>query len=77
MRKLKCVRFDLEDPEIMYALYKVESEWTHAKSIFDHTPVTTTLYKKVKSFKSKPELDMWCALSNFEYKFADRLKIKK
>lgn len=55
-------------------MYKKDSTWKH-KGRFTSEEQTKEFYRKVKSFKSKPEMDMWCALSNVEYEMADHLFI--
>ena len=77
MEKLKCIRFDLDDPEVEYVLYQKSQERTAKTSPFSKNVNTISLYKKLKAFKSRSELDLWCALSDFEYELVDRINIEK
>ena len=73
--KLKCLRFDLEDPEAQYILFQKFQVWKYPSFNGSKEMKEKTLYTKVKSFKSKSELDLWCSINGSEYEFADKLCI--
>jgi len=72
----KCIQFDLHDPNSVCILYKKSSSWKY-KPMFQDKEEIKDFYKKVKSFSSKSELDIWCATADIEYEFADCLLIEQ
>ena len=74
--KCKCTRFDLNDREVMFRLFKKDSTWK-CKRRFQKDEETLEFYKPLKSFKSKSELDLWCSLTNVEYEMANEVLIVK
>lgn len=69
----KCMTFDMHDKDAAYVLYRICQTWQckrtwcyHTSDGKDDTLETKDLYVKVKSFGSKEELDMWCAVNNVE-----------
>lgn len=71
----KCIRFDLHDPSAQYVLFKRSSSWKY-KPMFHDSEEVKDFYKKVKSFSSKSELDIWCATADIEYEFTDSVLIE-
>lgn len=73
--KLKCMLFDLSNSTIQYVLYKKFQVWKYRRFMLNNGFEFKSLYKKIKDFKSKAELDMWCAINNKEYEFVQSLNI--